>query len=130
MWHVLIMSFILPEYVVNVFVECCVRNLEDLTYKSELDRFSLIKQRNVYTSLVNHALNLKTFQAFISLHKIHRVMRRKAINMSEHAVQCNYCHHTVVEMQHDAKIVPGIFQILWSVSRQFKCSTFIVLTTL
>jgi hypothetical protein len=98
-----------PGYFVNVFIECFARNFEDLAYKSESDRLSLIRQRNVYTSLVNHALNIKTFQTFIALHKIHRVKRRKAINMSEHTVECNYYHHALVQMQHDAKIVPGIF---------------------
>ena len=93
----------------KVLIECCAKNLEDLAYISESDGLSLIRQRNIYTSLVNHALNLKTFQTIIALHKIHRVVCRKAINMSEHTVQCNYCHHTVVKIQHDAKIVPGVF---------------------
>jgi hypothetical protein len=78
-----------PGYFVNVFIECCAKNLEDLAYKSESDRLSLIRQRNIYTSLFSHSLNIKTFQTFITLHKIHRVVCRKAINMSEHTVQCN-----------------------------------------
>lgn len=45
----------------------------------------------------------------MALHKIHRFMRRKAINMSEHTVQCNCCQHTVIKMQHEAKIVQSIF---------------------
>jgi hypothetical protein len=98
-----------PVYFVNVFIKCCARNLEDLAYKSELGGLSLIRRRNIYTSLVNNALNIKTLQTFIVLHKIHRVMRRQAINMSEHTVQCNYCQHTVIKMQHDAKIVQSIF---------------------
>ena len=97
-----------PAYLVNVFIECCARNVEDVAYKSESDRLSLIRRRNIYTSLVNNALKIKTFRTFIALHKIHRVELYVQTCLSLFCARRNYCHHTVVKMQHDATIVLGI----------------------